>query len=630
MNKIAKSILSLALAATLSAGAAMTSLAYQPEETKITADMLNALGLFKGTENGYELDKPLTRMEALIMLIRLSGSETEALYGSEEYTHPFTDAPDWEDAGKYLGYAYEKGLTLGATETTFEPEARADLQMYITFALRALGYADTDEATVWDTWETLASSAGLLSEDVDRENFLRGDAVLISRAALDATVNGDDATLKDTLSEVGAFNPLALAIAEVLEGKEVTADSPLIDILGKIYAGVDTVPAGRLMTGEISADRQAYYIGVDAETLPLAEGIFSEPMMTATAHSVCLIRVKDGADIEQAKKDILEKVDPRKWICVGVASHNVRVESIGNLILLVMDNHAPDELTFNFRSMDPTLVHPDENGMLLVDGAYIEADEAFNPTSVSGFAEKLNTLRSELFAENKVYYATIPEKSYFVRDSVLDYLNHTAITGQLSEELYDWNTIDLAAALSLDDYYSTDRHWRQEKLFPVVKQLGDAMGFTVDEAGFEAHTFETFTGAYKDAVADIPAESLVWLTSKATENAVVDNFQNPEFTGVYEEAKLESKIPYDIFLSGATPLTVIENPDMTEKRELVIFRDSYGSSIAPLLIGSYSKITLVDLRYMASNLLPEYVDFTDAEVLFLFSDKVVNNSTMLK
>ena len=48
------------------------------------------------------------------------------------------------------------------------------------------------------------------------------------------------------------------------------------------------------------------------------------------------------------------------------------------------------------------------------------------------------------------------------------------------------------------------------------------------------------------------------------------------------------------------------------------------------MIEAYSKITLVDLRYMSSDLLGDYVDFTDAEVLFLMSDKIVNNSIMLK
>ena len=61
-----------------------------------------------------------------------------------------------------------------------------------------------------------------------------------------------------------------------------------------------------------------------------------------------------------------------------------------------------------------------------------------------------------------------------------------------------------------------------------------------------------------------------------------------------------------------------------------MFRDSFGSSITPLLIEGYSSITLVDIRYLASNRLGKYVDFTDCDVLFLYSTGVLNNSSTLK
>ena len=84
MNKVARSLTALALSAALAAGSALTSFAYEPKTAEANADVLNTLGLFKGTENGYELDKPLTRMEALIMLIRLSGNELDALYSLDD------------------------------------------------------------------------------------------------------------------------------------------------------------------------------------------------------------------------------------------------------------------------------------------------------------------------------------------------------------------------------------------------------------------------------------------------------------------------------------------------------------------------------------------------------------------
>ena len=206
MNKVARSLTALALSAALSAGMALMPLAYEPKTAETKADVLNTLGLFKGTENGYELDKPLTRMEALIMLIRLSGKELDALYNMKEYEMPFTDAPDWEKADKYLGYAFENGLAKGISDTEFDPETRASAQMYMTFLLRALGYTDTEEATVWDNWEKLATDAGLFADSFDRENFLRGDAVLASRAALDAKTADGTQTLLEKLQKEEAFS----------------------------------------------------------------------------------------------------------------------------------------------------------------------------------------------------------------------------------------------------------------------------------------------------------------------------------------------------------------------------------------------------------------------------------------
>jgi len=618
--------------------------AYDAAEEQKAADTLNTLGLFKGTDNGYELERPLTRLEALIMLIRLSGNELNALYPEEEIEHPFTDAPDWEGAESYMAYGYHNRLTSGVSETEFAPDTEASLQMYVTFVLRALGY----EGNVWENWETLGTEAGIINASTDRTSFLRGDAAIISRAALDAKLYGTDKTLKESLIENGTINAFVLSIAEVTEGKTVTPDSPLADILAKLYAGVEDIYPQGLMTMEFKAEDGKYYIageesdksnfteflasfiGADAEKIGLTEAIVCEPMMTSRAHSVAVLRVKDGTDIDTAKKEIRENVNPRKWVCVGVNPANVKVENIGNLIALIMDDTAGDKMSNNFRSMDTSLVTPDAKGYLNIDGSYMEAGKLLNASSVQKFAEKFSALRSEHFENNEVFFATIPEKSFYAKDKTTAFLNHTGIHAMLSDALYDWTAIDLAPVLSLNDYYTTDRHWKQENLEGVMTELGKAMDFTFDMTAYEAVVTENYRGDYANDIADLPAEKLTYLVSDATAGATVADFQDKKATMVYNETKLNSKIPYDVFLSGATPLTVITNPAQTNGKELVIFRDSYGSSIAPLLIENYSKITLVDLRYMSSTLLKQYVDFDGAQVLVLMSDTIVNTSNILK
>ncbi len=77
-------------------------------------------------------------------------------------------------------------------------------------------------------------------------------------------------------------------------------------------------------------------------------------------------------------------------------------------------------------------------------------------------------------------------------------------------------------------------------------------------------------------------------------------------------------------------MLTIENPDYNGTKELIVFRDSYGSSLIPLLVTGYSKVTVVDTRYISPKLLNQYIEFKDQDVLFMYSTLIINNSTTLK
>ena len=85
-----------------------------------------------------------------------------------------------------------------------------------------------------------------------------------------------------------------------------------------------------------------------------------------------------------------------------------------------------------------------------------------------------------------------------------------------------------------------------------------------------------------------------------------------------------------MYLSGARSLLTIENPNAATGRELILFRDSFGSSIAPLLVSDYAKVTLVDLRYIQSDYLGQFLTFSGQDVLFLYSTLVLNSSAAIK
>ncbi len=189
----------------------MSAIAVETESGDITdalakAEELQQLGLFRGvgtTADGsvdFDLERTPSRLESLVMLIRLLGKETEAEACTEPC--PFSDVPEW---GKpYATYAYKTGLTVGAGDGKLGMDDTT-ASMYLTFVLRALGYDDSIGDFVWNDNLAFAKSAGILSDHVDTENFRRADMVTVSYYALRATFKNDAQTLAERLIEQGVF-----------------------------------------------------------------------------------------------------------------------------------------------------------------------------------------------------------------------------------------------------------------------------------------------------------------------------------------------------------------------------------------------------------------------------------------
>lgn len=289
--------------------------------------------------------------------------------------------------------------------------------------------------------------------------------------------------------------------------------------------------------------------------------------------------------------------------------------------------------------IDGKLFHKTDNNDIIVigDSAY-KLDYPLNTESVTRFTELLHTITALYAQDNPVYFAMIPDKNYYV-DPDPDFLtlDYQKMEQLLAEQLEDITIIDLTDTLSLDDYYHTDPHWKQETLDMVVARLQETMGMETDfsQIAYKAEQYAPFYGAYYGQSAlNLAADTLTYRISEAMKDVIVTNFEytgDPDKApGLYETDKLGSMDSYDVFLSGSTPLITLENPNSTTDKELVIFRDSFASSLTPLLIEEYQKITLIDIRYVSHEIIGDYVDFEDSEILFLYSTLVINHSEILK
>lgn len=183
------------------------------------ADGLKALGLFKGSDTGYgfgyDLEAKPTRIQALIMFLRLIGEEQAAL--STTAACPFTDVPAW--CQPYVAYAYEQGLTKGVDDAAmlFGTADYVTAGQYVTFILRALGYQDSGDTPdfAWDTALQRGMDLGILTAGeykmLMEEPFLRAQVAYLSYFALEHTYKDRAETLQTQLTTSGVLDAADVA-----------------------------------------------------------------------------------------------------------------------------------------------------------------------------------------------------------------------------------------------------------------------------------------------------------------------------------------------------------------------------------------------------------------------------------
>ena len=301
------------------------------------------------------------------------------------------------------------------------------------------------------------------------------------------------------------------------------------------------------------------------------------------------------------------------------------------------ENYAMDQfiLREKFRSIKTYMQldvfkQKDNNSLYIYKDEYIIKQEKYNEKSVEYAIKKIESIYDKYLKGMNVYFSVIPDKAYFTVNEK-DYMgiDYTKMRNKIKTDR-NITYIDIFGTLKIDDYYKTDTHWRQEKIIKVVEKISEGMGFKERlSSEYTQKEIGDFYGVYYGQLAyNMKPEKIIYLDNDIIEDAKVYNFETEKYMGVYD---LEYDVDkYDVFLSGPEALLKISNPNAQTDKELIIFRDSFGSSIAPLLIEAYSTITLVDIRYISSSELEKYIKFDNQDILFLYNTLILNNSYSLK
>ena len=284
----------------------------------------------------------------------------------------------------------------------------------------------------------------------------------------------------------------------------------------------------------------------------------------------------------------------------------------------------------------------DVNDLYEKDGYISKMEYPMSDTSVQNAVNKLTALYNSFVKDKNcnVYTTVIPDKNYVMADKY-NYLSldYAALIKAYCEGMSFAQYIDITGLLDIEDYYKTDTHWKQEEIFDVAHAIAQQMGVKLEAEYTENTLGEIFKGVYGYQFAlSFDKDELKYMTAPYQSSLKIYSWDSgsPVEIPAYTLEKADGNDPYDIFLSGAkVSMITIENENAASDRELIIFRDSFGSSISPYFAEGYAKITILDPRVLPTMTLNYFVQngtvsFEGADVLFMFSSTLLNNSNELK
>lgn len=301
-----------------------------------------------------------------------------------------------------------------------------------------------------------------------------------------------------------------------------------------------------------------------------------------------------------------------------------------------LDNYLLDQIVFRNQLINlnsfinrKILNKIDNNDVYVIGDNIFDKTYPLNEKQITKFTEKVNYIINNYCNNSNVYYGVIPDKSYFLNGEKYLKLDYNKLYDSVTNNT-NGKYINITDNLDMEDYYRTDIHWKQEKLSDVVKEIVTTMGKQYIPQTYIQKQYSEFYGAsYSKAGTNIEPDVLTYLYNKDMENITVTHLEY-ENKNMYDTEKLTSLDSYDVFLSGPSAYIEIENKSVADNSTLILFRDSFGSSIAPLLAPYYNKIIAVDLRYIDFSIAKDKLNFENSDVLFLYSTLIINNSDILK
>ena len=272
-------------------------------------------------------------------------------------------------------------------------------------------------------------------------------------------------------------------------------------------------------------------------------------------------------------------------------------------------------------SLERLAGHEEVNGIYISGGRLYEASAPVDyetvdrsVAAIKKFGELLEGRLSVMIAptSSQIYADLLPNYSPLQEQRKMINYVYSALEGSAQ-------TIDVYDPLyrARDDYiyYRTDHHWTEYGAYIAYSTCIRRFGYspvTLDKIDVE-HASRSFLGSYYSSVIvdDIEPDAIDFYTSGGAEISSVKitraDGTTEERDSVFFREYLDKKDKYLCYLGENVPM--IEITSEAGGGSILVIKDSYANCFAPFLTKHFSRVVLVDLRYMMR--LSDYVDVSD-------------------
>lgn len=257
--------------------------------------------------------------------------------------------------------------------------------------------------------------------------------------------------------------------------------------------------------------------------------------------------------------------------------------------------------------------------------------------AVLAFKEKHSDLETAfILAPNSTYvyseylpeYLELPDQRWLIR----------AVHKQIDDETILWP----AAANILREnasesqlYYKTDHHWTTRGAYLLFREL--CLGWELEESSkaidkkFEFYEVSnTFEGTLASTSGVRSTKDSVEIClPKKSEGTYVVNFESSgeKTASLFFKDKLQQKNHYEVFMGGNYDKVIISTV-ASSGRSLLLIKDSYANCMIPMLTPYFSRIVVIDPRYLTDSLdsIVKENDFSHMLYLYNINTLLEDNS----